>query len=156
MHSFLQNRFKIFRFISLKIYYLIFKYISNIFSKIFTKILNIGTAIVSSIDNFSDNIEARQRWLELQHQRLDKLEQLEKIKNTTFDPFKPSLKDMAKILNSNIKPQQNINNNSNKNIIFVANYQSLRANCYHKIRLYHYATKNNRTQGRAENVAGLL
>ena len=40
--------------------------------------------------------------------------------------------------------------------IFVANYQSLRANCYHKIRLYHYATKNNRTQGRAENVAGLL
>lgn len=92
------------------------KYISNIFSKIFTKILNIGTAIVSSIDNFSDNIEARQRWLELQHQRLDKLEQLEKIKNTTFDPFKPSLKDMAKILNSSIKPQQNINSNSNKNI----------------------------------------
>ena len=92
------------------------KYISNIFSKIFTKILNIGTAIVSSIDNFSDNIESRQRWLELQHQRLDKLEQLEKIKNTTFVPFKPSLKDMAKILNSNIKPQQNINNNSNKNI----------------------------------------
>ena len=92
------------------------KYISNIFSKIFTKILNIGTAIVSSIDNFSDNIEARQRWLELQHQRLDKLEQLEKIKNTTFVPFKPSLKDMAKILNSSIKPQQNINSNSNKNI----------------------------------------
>lgn len=92
------------------------KYISNIFSKIFTKILNIGTAIVSSIDNFSDNIESRQRWLELQHQRLDKLEQLEKIKNTTFDPFKPSLKDMAKILNSSIKPQQNINSNSNKNI----------------------------------------
>ena len=92
------------------------KYISNIFSKIFTKILNIGTAIVSSIDNFSDNIESRQRWLELQHQRLDKLEQLEKIKNTTFVPFKPSLKDMAKILNSNIKPQQNINSNSNKNI----------------------------------------
>lgn len=92
------------------------KYISNIFSKIFTKILNIGTAIVSSIDNFSDNIEARQRWLELQHQRLDKLEQLEKIKNTTFVPFKPSLKDMAKILNSSIKPQQNINGNSNKNI----------------------------------------
>ena len=92
------------------------KYISNIFSKIFTKILNIGTAIVSSIDNFSDNIEARQRWLELQHQRLDKLEQLEKIKNTTFDPFKPSVKDMAKILNSSIKPQQNINSNSNKNI----------------------------------------
>ena len=27
---------------------------------------------------------------------------------------------------------------SNKNFIFVANYQSLRANCYHKIRLYHY------------------
>lgn len=92
------------------------KYISNIFSKIFTKILNIGTAIVSSIDNFSDNIESRQRWLELQHQRLDKLEQLEKIKNTTFDPFKPSVKDMAKILNSSIKPQQNINSNSNKNI----------------------------------------
>ena len=92
------------------------KYISNIFSKIFTKILNIGTAIVSSIDNFSDSVEARQRWLELQHQRLDKLEQLEKIKNTTFVPFKPSLKDMAKILNSNIKPQQNINSNSNKNI----------------------------------------
>ena len=92
------------------------KYISNIFSKIFTKILNIGTAIVSSIDNFSDSVEARQRWLELQHQRLDKLEQLEKIKNTTFDPFKPSVKDMAKILNSNIKPQQNINSNSNKNI----------------------------------------
>ena len=92
------------------------KYISNIFSKIFTKILNIGTAIVSSIDNFSDNIESRQRWLELQHQRLDKLEQLEKIKNTTFVPFKPSLKDMAKILNSSIKPQQNINSNSNKNI----------------------------------------
>lgn len=92
------------------------KYISNIFSKIFTKILNIGTAIVSSIDNFSDNIESRQRWLELQHQRLDKLEQLENIKNTTFDPFKPSLKDMAKILNSSIKPQQNINSNSNKNI----------------------------------------
>ena len=45
---------------------------------------------------------------------------------------------------------------SNKNIIFVANYQSLRANCYHKIRLYHYATKNNRTQGRTENAAGLL
>ena len=40
--------------------------------------------------------------------------------------------------------------------IFVANYQSLRANCYHKIRLYHYATKNNRTQGRTENAAGLL
>lgn len=93
------------------------KYISNIFSKIFTKILNIGTAIVSSIDNFSDNIEARQRWLELQHQRLDKLEQLEKQKNTTFVPFKPSLKDMAKILNSSIKPQQNVNSNSNKNII---------------------------------------
>ena len=92
------------------------KYISNIFSKIFTKILNIGTAIVSSIDNFSDSVEARQRWLELQHQRLDKLEQLEKIKNTTFDPFKPSVKDMAKILNSSIKPQQNINSNSNKNI----------------------------------------
>lgn len=92
------------------------KYISNIFSKIFTKILNIGTAIVSSIDNFSDNIEARQRWLELQHQRLDKLEQLEKQKKTTFVPFKPSLKDMAKILNSSIKPQQNINSNSNKNI----------------------------------------
>ena len=92
------------------------KYISNIFSKIFTKILNIGTAIVSSIDNFSDSVEARQRWLELQHQRLDKLEQLEKIKNTTFDTFKPSVKDMAKILNSSIKPQQNINSNSNKNI----------------------------------------
>ena len=92
------------------------KYISNIFSKIFTKILNIGTAIISSIDNFSDSIEARQRWLELQHQRLDKLEQLEKQKKTTFVPFKPSLKDMAKILNSSIKPQQNINSNSNKNI----------------------------------------
>ena len=35
-------------------------------------------------------------------------------------------------------------------------YQSLRANCYHKIRLYHYATKNNRTQGRTEDPAGFL
>lgn len=91
------------------------KYIGNIFSKIYTKILNIGTAIVSSIDTLIDSIDAGQKWIELEHQRLERIEQLEKLKKNTFVPFKPSLRDMANILASS-KSQQNINNNSNKNI----------------------------------------